>query len=144
MLDLKQKILGVIGKPFLASFATVTGEGKPWVRYVVAAANEDLTITFATFTEARKVQQIKANSAVHITGGVDGLSAEPAPYVQVEGTAEFTRDEQKRHAFWNNMFSKYFEGPDDPNYALIEVTPNRIELWGANPDMPHEAEVWEA
>ena len=144
MSDLKQKILGVIGRPFLASFATVTADNKPWVRYVVAMADpETMMIRFATFVTARKVEQIKANPAVHITGGASNLT-EMSPYVQIEGTATFTQDKEKLHAAWNPMLGNYFEGPDDPNYALIEVTPSRIEINGANPENPMVPEVWEA
>lgn len=144
MSDMKEKILGIIGHPFLAAFATVTPDGKPWVRYVVAMADPaDMTIRFATFANARKVQQIKANPAVHLTGGATDLMS-AAPYVQVEGTAQLIQEKKKLHAAWNDMLANYFQGPDDPNYALIEITPSRIELWGANAENPMQPEVWEA
>ncbi|MGD9128067.1 MAG: pyridoxamine 5'-phosphate oxidase family protein [Planctomycetia bacterium] len=144
MSDLKQKILNCLDTPFLGSFATVTPENKPWVRYVMATINpETLTVSFATCATARKVQHIAANPAVHITAGAS-LAASQSPYVQIEGTAVLIQDKEKLRAAWNEMLGNYFEGPDDPNYALIEVTPSRIELCGANPENPMEPEIWEA
>ena len=143
MTDLKRRILKVIGRPFLGAFATASKEGKPWVRYVVAVADEDLTIRFATFRDARKVEQVQVNPLVHVTGGALDM-VEPTVYVQVEGVAIFARDREKLQAFWEQIPSSYFEGPDDPNYALIEVTPSRIELWGDNPENSMTPEVWEA
>lgn len=144
MSELKQKILGIIDYPFLASFATITEGNKPWVRYVMAMMDpETMTVCFSTFAGARKVQQIKANPAVHLTTGATDPTA-CVPYLQIEGTATLTQDKEKLHAAWNDMLGNYFEGPDDPNYALIEVTPSRIEIWGTNPENPMIPEVWEA
>lgn len=144
MSDTKQKILDIIGHTFLASFATMTTENKPWVRYVMATANpETMTISFATSANSRKVAQIQANPAVHITGGAFDPTT-PSPYVQAEGTATLVQDKEKLHAAWDDMLGNYFEGPDDPNYVLIEITPNCIELWGTNPETPMTPEVWEA
>ena len=49
MADLKEKILEIIRQPHLAAFATVTADGRPWVRYVMPFADEDLTVRFSTF-----------------------------------------------------------------------------------------------
>ena len=40
MSDLKAKILEKMNDYTLASFATITGDGKPWNRYVVVKADE--------------------------------------------------------------------------------------------------------
>ena len=44
MRELEEKIRAVIGQPHLASLATVTEDGKPWVRYVAPVGAEDLTV----------------------------------------------------------------------------------------------------
>lgn len=143
MSDPKEQILKIIGKPFLGALATLTEDGKPWARYVVALANEsDMTISFATFVDSRKVEQIKANPMVHLTAGANEVS-ETAPYVQIEGTAELVVDRKKRHVFWCDIPSDFFEGPDDPRYSLIEIHPTRIELWATNPKTLAKPEVWE-
>ena len=140
MNDLEKRIQEVIGEVHMASFATVTEDGKPWVRYVMAKADEEMTIRFATFLGARKVAQIRSLPEVHITAGV----SDPEHwnrYVQVQGRAEIVNDEASRHAFWHPMLGKIFSGADDPNYSIVVVTPYRIEL---NTIGTLEPEVWEA
>jgi general stress protein 26 len=138
MSELKSRIYEVLKKPQLASLATVTCEGKPWVRYVIALASEDFTIRFATFIKARKVDQIKNNPEVHLTCGVnDPLNL--TPYLQIQGKAELLTDKEVKHSFWNDTLNKIFQGPDDPNYAVIQVVPYRIEY--STPGS-FEPEVW--
>ena len=49
MSDLKERILKILQQPQLAGLATITQDGKPWVRYVMAVASQDMTIRCATF-----------------------------------------------------------------------------------------------
>ena len=137
---LKRSILDVIEEPHLASFATVTEDGKPWVRYVMPKGSEDMTIRFATFSDSRKVKQIRKNPEVHLTCGVtDPTNAKT--YLQVQGRAEFVTDEDERNAFWNKALQNYFSGPDDPKYGIVIVKPYRIEVNAMGKMQP---EVWEA
>ena len=64
MKTLEQNIYDVIKMPHLSNFATVTEDGKPWTRYVMAMGSEDLTIRFSSYRDARKVNHIKNNSEV--------------------------------------------------------------------------------
>ena len=57
MSDLKAKILEKMKAHTLASFATVTDERKPWTRYVVIAADDQMNIWFATFKGSRKMNK---------------------------------------------------------------------------------------
>ena len=70
MSELKHRIVEILRQPQLAALATVFGEGKPWVCYVVCLGQEDMTIRFATFASSRKVAQIKNNPEIHLTCGV--------------------------------------------------------------------------
>ena len=136
--DLKNRIYKILRIPQLTSFATITGEGKPWVRYVIALASEDFTIHFATFIKARKVEQIKINPEVHLTCGVND-PVKITPYLQIQGKAELLTDKEVKNNFWNDTLNKIFQGPDDPNYAIIQVVPYRIEYCTAG---SFEPEVW--
>jgi len=126
MPDLQQRILAILSRPQLAGFATLTEDGKPWVRYVMTVAAPDMTIRFASFRQARKVAQIAANPEVHLTCGVTNPH-EMTPYLQIQGTAAFTTGHDERHAFWSDMLATIFDGPDDPKYGIVVVTPYRIE-----------------
>lgn len=139
MSDLKAKILAKMNQPTLASFATLTEDGKPWVRYVTPWADENLIIRFATYNGSRKVAQVKKNPEVHITLGVtDPLSAQS--YVQIQGKAQIKTDEKSRQAVWFEQLKNYFSGPDDPNLAVVEITPYHIEYMSMGSMQP---EVWE-
>jgi general stress protein 26 len=138
MSDLQMRILGIITKPQLSGFATITEDGKPWVRYVMAVGAEDMTIRFASFVGARKVRQIAQNPEVHLTCGVTD-PANMKPYLQIQGKARFSTEQEERHGFWDDMLKPFFSGPDDPNYGVVTVTPYRIEFCSPRTFMP---EVW--
>ena len=138
--ELKKKILDKMRELTLASLATVTEDGKPWARYVVVKADENMNIWFATFKTSRKVRQISANPDVHLLLGVTDLP-KAASWVQIQGRAEILDDAKTKNAVWYNMLEPMFSGPDDPNYQVCKVTPYRIEYFAMNRQQP---EVWEA
>ena len=139
MPDLKDRILDVFNNaPCLSGLATITEDGKPWVRYVMVEASDDLTLRCATPAKARKIPQIASNPEVHVTCGII-QPTEKGPYLQIEGRAEFTTDPEARHSFWSDRLSLVFDGPDDPNYGVVVIRAHRIELWVVG----EKPEVWE-
>lgn len=140
MSNVQQRIIGIISQQQLACLATITSDGKPWVRYVVCEGREDRTIRFATFVGSRKVVQIRNNPEVHLTCGVTS-PADMKPYLQIQGRAECMTDAAERYGFWKESLQGYFHGPDDPNYGVVVVTPYRIELCSPGSIQP---EIWSA
>ena len=138
MSDMKDRILSMLRTPQLAGLATVTEDGKPWVRYVMVAASDDMTIRCATFVSARKVKQIEANPEVHVTCGVTDPT-NMAPYLQIQGRAALNTSKEARHGFWSEMLAPIFDGPDDPKYGILEIAPYRVEYCSVG--LP-EPEVW--
>jgi len=136
--NLKECILDIVKSPCLAGLATITKDGKPWVRYVTTEASDDLTFRFSSFSNARKIAQIESNPEVHLTCGITDPT-NMSPYLQVQGRAEFTTDREARHAFWTDRLRILFEGPDDPNYGVVIVQADRIEF----SHVGSEPEVWE-
>ena len=139
MSDLKQRIFDAAGKIQLINFATITEDGKPWVRYVMGKADSDLVFRFCSRLESRKVAQIRKNPDVHISLGVTSLET-AKNWLQVAGTAEVSTDKAERDSFWFDDLKNYFSGPDDPAYCIVIVKPYRIEF-GTMESMTHE--VWE-
>lgn len=140
MSELKQRIFDVTNELQLINFATITEDGKPWVRYVMGKADKDLVIRFSTHLESRKVAQIRKNPDAHISLGVANL--ETAKYwVQIQGTAEVSTDKAERNSFWFDELKNYFSGPDDPSYCIVIIKPSRIELGAMGSTAP---EVWES
>ena len=139
MSDLKEKIFEAAKELQLVNFATVTEDGKPWVRYVMAKADNDLVFRFCSRLDTKKIRHIKNNPNVHISLGVTSLET-AKNWLQVEGKAETSTDKNERHAFWFDELKNFFKGPDDPAYCIVIVKPSRIEL-GTMGSMQHE--VWE-
>ncbi len=139
MSDIQTKIFDIMATPQLMSFATLTEDAKPWVRYVVGMADESLNIRFSTFLTSRKVAQIKKNNEVHIVCGVSNIET-AKHYIQIQGKAEITIDEQERKRYWKDELEAYFSGPDDPNYCICIVKPYRIEYYSMGLIKP---EIWE-
>lgn len=141
MSELQAQIRAVFGEAAISALATVTAEGKPWVRYVVVMAEPDLTLRFTTHLASRKVGQMRAHPEVHLTAGAESLTNMGQPWVQVEARAEVSTDPALKRAMWNDMLKAYFSGPDDPNYAIVTLRPSRVEYYTFGSMQP---QVWEA
>lgn len=122
------------------SLASITTDGRPWVRYVTPqVVDDDLVIWGNTFAHSRKVAQIAANPEVHLTVGVKDM-ASASSYLQVEARAELLTDPQVKTAVWADYMKAVYSGPDDPNYVVLKIIPYRIELQTLAPKPPV---VWE-
>lgn len=139
--DLQAKIQAVFTPAAIAALATVNEQGHPWVRYVVVGPGPGLSLGFATSLASRKVAQMRANPEVHLTAGGGSLEQMGKPYVQVEGRATVITDPAVKRAHWQEELKAYFSGPDDPDYAIVSITPRRIEYWTFDSMAP---QVWEA
>jgi general stress protein 26 len=139
MSDLKEKIYEKMKEHTLASFATIAENGKPWTRYVVVKADDQLNIWFATFLNSRKTLQIAKNAEVHLTLGISDPQT-AVSWLQVQGRAELLEDAETKNAVWFDHLNSIFSGPDDPNYVVCKVKPYRIEYFMMNMPKP---EIWE-
>ena len=139
MANLKTRLYEMLGEAQLFSMATITPEGKPWTRYVMGLADENLTVTVVTSLQSRKVDHLRANPETHLLAGV-GDYAHARQYAQIQGRCEITTDPMLKKKLWNDNLSAYFSGPTDPNYAVCLVKPYRIELWSME---SMEPEIWE-
>lgn len=140
MNDLKQRIFDLAKEPQLLNLATITEDGKPWVRYMVGSADQDLAIRFCTSLCSDKIRHIRQNPNVHVSMGAKDIMTTKA-WLQIEGLAEISTAKAERDAFWYDGLKAYFTGPDDPNYCVVIVKPSRIEL--ASMEVMG-AEVWQA
>lgn len=137
--ELRERILNILSEPHLSCFATITEEGKPWVRYVMASATPDMKIRFASFIGTRKIKHIALNPEVHLTCGVVD-SRSTSPYLQIQGLARLSTEEADRREFWNESLNQFFSDYNDPNYGVVIVVPYHIEFWTQgkfDPEMWH-------
>lgn len=120
---LEQNIAKILDHNQFCSFATVEGN-KPKQRYM-AIYNQGMTIHLVTDRKTHKVEELRDNPHVSLLLGYElGGSWEAA---EVEGKCTITKDETLRNHIWREGFGKYFSGPEDPDYIILEVTPIRIE-----------------
>ena len=122
--NLENKILEVIKGHKLAALATLAN-GKPWVRLVMCHS-QGLNLYICTFKDSRKAAQIKRNRNVHIVVSKD-INNLAAPYLQIAGVANIRSDAKIRYKYWNDYMKKYYSGPDDPSYVVLEIKPKLIE-----------------
>ncbi|HSQ35645.1 MAG TPA: pyridoxamine 5'-phosphate oxidase family protein [Candidatus Binatia bacterium] len=139
MTDLEKRIWEIIGQPRTAALATIDANGAPWVRYVTIRSEADFILNFCTAYSTRKARQMKDNPRVHLTCG-DLQPPDDSVYLQIAGQAEIRADAATKKNHWQEGWRRYFSGPDDPDYVMVFIRPERIEYNG--PGSP-VAEVWE-
>jgi general stress protein 26 len=139
MSELKKKIQSVLKKPQLASLATLTEDGKPWVRYVTVICTENFHLFFCTDINTRKARQIMKNPEVHLSCG-DLDPPDNSVYLQIQGRAAILSDQKTKTTHWNEEWYRYFKGPEDPNYVMVRIEPYRIEYNNPGSFIP---EIWE-
>ena len=106
-------------------YTTVNEQGCPRSRYMGALMIKDGAIYMATFSESRKIQQIKANPLSEMIFSIKGHKrvASLGGESLIEGSLELKKE------FWeaNPSCKDYFSACDAPEYGLIEFRPSSGE-----------------
>ncbi len=131
---LKSKIVDVLKRSMLASVATVK-DGKPWVRYMVVSQGSGLSLWTTTYVQSRKVQEIKKNKNIDLIISGDEKNFQ-APYLNIKATAEVFTNIETKKKYWNDMLKNWYSGPEDPNLAIIIISPQAIEYMGGDSMTP--------
>ena len=132
---LEKKIIEVLQDNPYCSFGTVENN-RPKVRYM-ALFHDGLQLHLATSRKTHKVEELENNPNVFLLVGFDGKMGREV--VSIEGTGSVTKDDSLREKVWSKELERWFSGPDDPDYVILDITPERIEL--TSPDM--DTQVWE-
>lgn len=140
MSEVRQNVIEMLRTPQLSNMATITLDSKPWTRYIMIQSDNDFNLRSAVCLQSRKIEQIKKNPEVHLTFGVNDPTDLSKPYVQIQGTAKVTSDQEEKNSYWFDMLSAVFSGPDDPNYSIMIIEPYRVEF---NKPGVMTPEVWE-
>ncbi|QFU77259.1 hypothetical protein EY643_17220 [Halioglobus maricola] len=110
-----------------AAMATVH-EGEPRVR-MVHPNWEGQTLWIATGPETPKAKQVKAHGRVDIQFQV---APDDFVHLMVRGQATVLQDAATLTRVWDvmdyDLYQFWPEGPSDPNYCVIRVDPERVEL----------------
>lgn len=134
--ELEQHIMQALDDNKFGSFATIEAGSKPKVRYM-AIFHDGLKIMLATDRKTHKVEELQNNPNVYLLLGFEAGGTKDV--VGIEARASVTKDESLRGKVWSKDLERWFSGPDDPDYVILELAPTRIEYTGKNA----QHEVWE-
>ena len=104
-----------------------TCEGvKPKVRPMSAKYFSD-KILCSTFSNSDKVKQLKGNDNCEMTWMFDDMS-----HLRVSGKIQFINELEMKGKFldFHPMLKEYFKQKEDPNYALFEIIPEKVQFMG--------------
>lgn len=134
--ELEKKILTTLDDNKFGSFGTIEAGNKPKVRYM-AVFHDGLRIYLATDRKTHKVEELKANPNACLLLGYEAGGSKDV--LEIEATADISKDDSLRKKVWNKELERWFNGPEDPDYVILELTPIRMEYMGKN----KEHGVWE-
>jgi general stress protein 26 len=125
-MELREKILEVIGGPHTAAVATLDGK-QPAVRFMLLLGFPDMTLVGMTKKSSRKAAQLKKNADVAIAmwSGKEFTD----PYVEIRATATIHEDTGTKKKYWNPMFIPYFKSVDNPDFIVLKFTAEEITYY---------------
>jgi Uncharacterized stress protein (general stress protein 26) len=89
---------------------------------------ENATLWFFTDIRSIKVEEVSTQREVHLVYAHPGKES----YMDVWGTANVITDKQTIKDKWSPIVKAWFpNGADDPNIALLKVTPYEVYYWDA-------------
>jgi len=123
--NLKQKALEIIANHRTGVLTNVENN-KPHTRYMTFY-NKDLTLYTPTQLDTEKVHELEKNPSASVLLGYEDKGLNDS-YIEVSGKTIINQSQDLKQQFWDDSFNKWFAGPDDPNYVLLEVQPETIRI----------------
>jgi general stress protein 26 len=122
-----QKLAKLIKGIRIAMLSTVEQDGTLRSRPMATQQQDfDGQLWFFTGKSSHKVVEVGADYHVNLS------YADPSDnrYVSISGTGRIVTDKQKAEELWNPMLKAWFpKGLEDPDLALLNVTPTQAEYW---------------
>ncbi|MNI48087.1 General stress protein 26 [compost metagenome] len=104
----------------------------------MALFHDGLQIYLATNRQSHKVEELEEKPHIALLFGYEGDGS--SAIVEVQAKASVTKNNELRGQLWNDGLKRWFKGPDDPNYVILDISPSRIEYT----DKEKQLHVWEA
>ncbi|MEC0273981.1 pyridoxamine 5'-phosphate oxidase family protein [Peribacillus frigoritolerans] len=133
--QIKEKVLNIIRDHKIGVLSSVENN-KPHSRYMTFF-NDELTLYTPTSGKTEKIDEIEKNPNVHILIGYDNEGLGDS-YLEISGTSKINDSNELKDKLWNESFEKWFEGPKDPNYLILQIKPESIRLMNNNGEPPQE------
>jgi general stress protein 26 len=116
-------------KELLSSFSsgmlvTSAMDEQPHARPMrIAELDDDGMLSFVTALSSGKVDEIRRRPGVVVTMQSENL------FVSASGDAKVVTDLQEKRRVWELGAELWFNGPEDPEAALIQLQPETVEYW---------------
>ncbi|OIJ21309.1 hypothetical protein BKP45_00565 [Anaerobacillus alkalidiazotrophicus] len=124
---LKQEAINIIDQNHVGVLSTMQ-ENKPYARYMMFFHDEQQLYS-VTNKETHKVEEIKNNPNVNVLLGYDENKTQ---YIELQGRATIVDDKELKKKYWDEQLVPWLNGPDDPEYCLLQITPEHVELVQGN------------
>lgn len=109
-------------------FITATNSDEHTRPMSAVEVEENGTLWFFTDVRSIKVDEVERERDVHLTFA----HPDKESYLDVWGTASVTTDRQLIKDKWSPVVKAWFpDGEEDPNLALLKITPNDVYYWDA-------------
>ena len=117
--------------------ATVDANEGPRVRPVTLVAY-DSAYWIETGATSAKVAQIRNNPKIELC--LVFAEGSNSGYVRLAGRAKITTDAatKERVSSHTEFFADYWNGPDDPDFALLRIVPETVEYMRPGEMEPHK------
>ncbi|TXL65694.1 general stress protein [Cerasibacillus terrae] len=136
--EIRDKIEEILNESHTGTMATVKNN-KPHSRYMTFF-HRDLILYTPTDKNADKTEEIDANPYTHVIIGYEGEGFGDE-YIEYQGKVTFNHSEELKKELWNDDMKSYFDGPEDPNYTLLEIHPIGVRLMNKKGEPPIELEI---
>ena len=130
----------VIEKAVYCTFITIGEDGQPQARIVdPTVPDAGFTIWIGTNPLTRKMSQIRRDARVTLSC-FHGASSS---YVTLMGRAALVADVAEKERRWKASWAPFYpNGPRSGDFALIRLTPTRLEIVSDSRGMAADAKTW--
>ncbi|AZB41676.1 general stress protein [Bacillus sp. FJAT-42376] len=135
---LEAKIIKLLDNHQIGSMATVRNS-KPYSRFMLFF-HEGLTLYTATSKKTHKAEDINENPSVHLLLGYEGKGFQDE-YAEVEAKASVEESASLKEKFWNEKLKDWIKGPDDPDFMLLKLEPEKFCYYAKAGDDPETLEM---
>lgn len=133
--ELKAAVLDIFSNHKTGVLASVE-DNKPHARYMTFF-NKDLVLYTPTQKDTEKIEEIGKNPYVSVLLGYEQKGQSDA-FVEILGTTNITEAQALKDEFWEESFNQWFDGPNDPNYILLEIRPEVARILNLNGEPARE------
>jgi general stress protein 26 len=126
----KEKIVEIMKKNSLPAYLATCDNDQPRVRPVSPIVEDDLSIWITTFSNSRKVKQIKQNPKICLSF-VEHPEGNKSAFII--GEAEITPDLDQKKRIWKlasfDLAGYFPKGPESSEFCLLKILIEKIEWW---------------